>query len=244
MAEVVNTNLEKLFFAKILEDSNQFYKVEPFFFRNEQIRFVYEIIRDNYINGKDKIVPSPKQIWTMISTKDFDKTISKEGLKALLTENTQEISEEWFDRRYKAWKSSNHARDRVVDAIDMIKKMEDVDYDNVMDVVSRLKTSFNEIDIISNDDEDFGDDFDDPESHKQQVTLRKMSTGFSNMDKIMNGGWDHATFNIIMGETNVGKCCSYDTLINIKNKKNGYIQQIKIGDFFNLIKKEKKHKKS
>ena len=175
----------------------------------------------------------------MISTKDFDKTISKEGLKALLTENTQEISEEWFDRRYKAWKSSNHARDRVVDAIDMIKKMEDVDYDNVMDVVSRLKTSFNEIDIISNDDEDFGDDFDDPESHKQQVALRKMSTGFSNMDKIMNGGWDHATFNIIMGETNVGKCFIFNTLVKIRNKKTKKIQEIKIGDFFNMIKNKK-----
>ncbi len=205
MGEVVNTNLEKLFFAKILEDPNQFYKVLPFFFRNDQIRFVYEIIRDNYITGKDKIVPSPKQIWTMVSSQDIDKTISKEAFKALLTENTQEISDDWFDKRFKAWKSSNHARDRVVDAIDMIKKMEDVDYDNVMDVVGRLKNSFNEIDIMGNDDEDFGDDFDDPENHKQLISIRKMSTGFSNMDKIMNGGWDHATFNLIMGETNVGK---------------------------------------
>lgn len=205
MGEVVNTNLEKLFFAKILEDTAQFYKVEPFFFRNEQIRFIYEVIRDNYIHSKDKIVPSPKQIWTMVSTHDIEKKITKEALKGLLTENTQEVSDEWLDRRFKAWKSSNHTRNKVVDAIDLIKKMEDVDYDNVMDIVARLKNSFNEIDIISNDDEDLGDDFDDPENHKQLVSLRKMSTGFSNMDKIMGGGWDHATFNIIMGETNVGK---------------------------------------
>lgn len=205
MSEVVNTNLEKLFFAKILDDATQFYKIEPFFFRNEQIRFVYEVIRDNYINSKDKIVPSPKQIWTMISTHDTEKIISKEAFKSLLTENTNDLSPEWLDQRFKAWKSSNHTRNKVVEAIDMIKKMEDVDYDNVMDVVGRLKTSFNEIDIMGNDDEDFGDDFDDPENHKQQISLRKMSTGFSNMDKIMGGGWDHATFNIIMGETNVGK---------------------------------------
>ncbi len=205
MGEVVNTNLEKLFFAKILEDSTQFYKVEPFFFRNDQIRFIYEIIRDNYIHSKDKIIPSPKQIWTMVSTRDIDKKITKEALKGLLTENTQDVSDEWLDLRFKAWKSSNHTRNKVVDAIDLIKKMEDVDYDNVMDIVARLKNSFNEIDIMGNDDEDLGDDFDDPECHKQLVSLRKMSTGFSNMDKIMGGGWDHATFNIIMGETNVGK---------------------------------------
>ena len=240
MSEVVNTNLEKLFFAKILSDPNQFYKVEPFFFRNDQIRFVYEIIRDSYINSKEKVVPSPKQIWTMISLHDTEKLISMEVLKSLLTENTQDMSLEWFDKRYKAWKSSNHARDRVVNAIDLIKKMEDVDYDNVTDVVQRLKDSFNEIDIIGNDDEDFGDDFDNPDSHKQLLSLRKMSTGYSNMDRIMGGGWDHATFNILMGETNVGKCCSYDTLINVKNKQTGNIHQIKIGDFYNMIKNNKK----
>ena len=141
MGEVVNTNLEKLFFAKILDDATQFYKVEPFFFRNEQIRFVYEIIRDNYLNSKDKIVPSPKQIWTMISTHDTEKIVTKEAFKSLLTENTTDVSPEWLDLRYKAWKSSNHTRNKVVDAIDMIKKMEDVDYDNVMDVVQRLETN-------------------------------------------------------------------------------------------------------
>lgn len=239
MGEIVNTNLEKMFFAKILEDSAQFYKVEPFFFRNDQIRFIYEIIRDNYIHSKDKVVPSPKQIWTMVSTNDIDKKITKEAFKGLLTESTQDISDEWLDKRFKAWKSSNHTRNKVVDAIDLIKKMEDVDYDNVMGVVQRLKESFNEIDTISNDDEDLGDDFDDPESHKQLISLRKMSTGFSNMDRVMGGGWDHATFNLIMGETNVGKCLHYQSVIKIRNKQSGDIQEIKIGDFFDLIKSKK-----
>jgi Straboviridae DNA replication helicase len=205
MSEVVNTNIEKLFFAKILDDPAQFYKVEPFFFRNDQIRFIYEVIRDNYINSKDKVVPSAKQIWTMVSIHDTEKTITKEVLKLLLTEDTNDVAPEWLDKRFKAWKSSNHTRNKVVEAIDLIQKMDEIDYDNVMDIVGRLKESFNEIDVIGNDDEDLGDDFDDPDSHKQMVSMRKMSTGYSNMDKIMGGGWDHATFNIIMGETNVGK---------------------------------------
>ena len=236
MNEVVNTNIEKLFFAKILDDPAQFYKVEPFFFRNDQIRFIYEVIRDNYINSKDKVVPSAKQIWTMVSIHDVEKTISKEVLKLLLTEDTNDVSDEWLDKRFKAWKSSNHTRDKVVGAIDLIQKMDDINYDNVMDIVSRLKESFNEIDVIGNDDEDLGDDFDDPDSHKQLISMRKMSTGYSNMDKIMGGGWDHATFNIIMGETNVGKCESFDTQIVIKNKKTNKIYKIKIGDYFNMIK--------
>lgn len=239
MAEVVNTNLEKLFFAKIKEDPSQFYKVEPFFFRNEQIRFVYEIIREDYINGKDKIIASPSQAWTMITLHDTEKLITKEAFKSLYKETTENVNDEWIDKRFKAWKISNYARDRVVEAIDIIKKMEDVDYDNALEIVTRLKASFSEIEIISNDDEDLGDDFDDPESHKQMVSMRKMSSGFSNMDKIMGGGWDHATLNVLMGETNVGKCSDYQTVIKIKNKNTNDIKEIKIGDFFNLIKNNK-----
>ena len=239
MAEIVNTNLEKLFFAKIKEDPAQFYKVEPFFFRNEQIRFVYEILRNDYIKSKDKIVASPPQAWTMITLNDTEKIITKEAFKSLYKENTDSVNEEWLDRRFKAWKISNYARDRVVEAIDIIKKMEDVDYDNALEIVTRLKTAFSEIEVISNDDEDLGDDFDDPESHKQMISMRKMSTGFSNMDKIMGGGWDHATLNVLMGETNVGKCSDYQAFIKIKNKKTNIIKEIKIGDFFNLIKNNK-----
>lgn len=205
MSEVVNTNLEKLFFAKILEEPNQFYKVEPNFFENEQIRFIYEIIRINYIDSDEKIVPSPKQIWAMIQLNDSKKLITKESFKILFKESTQDISEEWLTKKFKAWKSSKYTRLKIYESIDIIKGMEEIDYDNVMDVVSRLKTTFSEIDVVSNDDEDLGDDFDDPDSHKQSIAIRKMSSGWSNIDKILSGGWDRATFNVIMGETNVGK---------------------------------------
>ncbi|MDY0268780.1 hypothetical protein [Trichloromonas sp.] len=232
-----NTNLEKLFFAKILEEPNQFYKVESKYFENELIRFVYDVIREYYINSKDKIVPSPKQVWSMVSLQDDKKLVSKEALKSLFTETTQDITDEWLDRSFKAWKSSKYTRDKIYESIDIIKNMDEVNYDNVMDIVGRLKKNFSEIDIISNDDEDLGGDFDDPEEHKQLISLRKIPTGWSNLDKILGGGWDHATFNIIMGETNVGKCLIFNTLIKIKNKKTNKIEKIKIGDFFNMIKK-------
>lgn len=232
-----NTNLEKLFFAKILEEPNQFYKVESKYFENELIRFVYDIIREYYINSTDKIIPSPKQVWSMISLQDDKKLVTKDALKSLFTETTQDLNDEWLEKMFKAWKSSKYTRDKIYESIDIIKNMDEVNYDNVMDIVGRLKKNFNEIDIISNDDEDLGGDFDDPEEHKQLVSLRKIPTGWSNIDKILGGGWDHATFNIIMGETNVGKCLIFNTLIKIKNKKTNKIKKIKIGDFFNMIKK-------
>lgn len=239
MAESINTNLEKLFFAKILEEPNQFFKVEPKYFENEHIRFIYGIVREYYIKSTDKIVPSVKQVWSMIGLNDTKKMITKEILKSLYTENTQDINDEWLDKKFKAWKSSKYTREKIYESIDIIKNMEEIDYDNVMNIVGRLKNNFSEIDLISNDDEDLGGDFDNPEEHKQQISMRKMPSGWSNVDKILGGGWDHATFSLIMGETNVGKCCTFDTYINIKNKNTGIIMKIKIGDFFNSIKNKK-----
>ena len=236
MAESVNTNLEKLFFAKILEEPNQFFKVESKYFENEHIRFVYDIIREYYIKCKDKIVPSHKQVWSMIGLVDTKKIISKEIFKSLYSENTQDINDEWLDKKFKAWKSSKYTREKIFESIDIIKNMEEIDYDNVMNIVSRLKANFSDIDTISNDDEDLGGDFDDPDEHKQLISQRKMSSGWSNIDKILGGGWDHATFNLIMGETNVGKCCVSDTYVKIRNKKTKEVKEVKIGDLFNQIK--------
>lgn len=237
MSKVVNTNIEKLFFAKILEEPNQFFKVEPVFFENQQIRFVYEVIREEYIKSNDKIVPSPKQVWAMIGLQDTEKIITKESFKSLYSENTENVEESWLDKHFRAWKSAKYTRLKIYESIDLIKNMGEIEYDDVMDVVSRLKGMFNEIDTISNDDDDLGGDFDDPEEHKQNVSLRKMKSGWSSIDKIMGGGWDHATLSLVMGETNVGKCLSSDTLIKIKNKKTNEIKQINIGDFFNMVKK-------
>lgn len=205
MADAANVNLEKAFFAQILSDPEQFYKVKPHFFINEQIRIVYDTIQNDYINSKNKKVPSPAQIWTMVSLVDDEKKVTKESLKILLKEDLSAYEDEWLITRFKSWKISKHTRDQLKDSIDLIKDMDEINLENVMDIAARLKDKFAEIDSLGSDDSDLGDDFDDPESHKQSISERKMQSGWSNIDKIMGGGWDHATFNIIMGETNVGK---------------------------------------
>ena len=205
MADSANVNLEKAFFAKILSEPDQFYKVKPHFFVNEQIRIIYDTIREDYINSKNKVVPSPNQIWTMVSLVDTDKKVTKESLKILLKEDLSSYENDWLDTKFKSWKISKHTRDQIKESIDLIKNMDEINYDNVMDIANRLKDKFAEVDSLTNDDNDLGDDFDDPESHKQLIAERKMPSGWSNIDRIMGGGWDHATLNIMMGETNVGK---------------------------------------
>jgi hypothetical protein len=236
MNEVVNTNLEKLFFHKILEEPKQIYKVESNFFENEQIRFIYDVVRNEYINSSDKIIPHKKQIWSMIQLVDLNKMITKDAFINLFSENTQNISDDWLEKRFKAWKSSKYSRQKMYESIDLIKNMEELDYDNVKSIVTKLKNNFAEIEFIDNDDDDLGSDFDDPENHKQHLSTTKMSSGWSNIDKLLAGGWDRATLNVIMGETSVGKCTTFLTNIKIRNKKTNKIENIKLGDFFNLIK--------
>lgn len=205
MIETINANLEKAFLIKILNEPDQFYKVKPHFFANDQIRLIYEVVRENYITSTNKIVPSFKQIWLMVSLVDTTNIVSKEAFTIIKNFDLSNYDNDWLDSRFKSWKVSKHTRDQIKESIDLIHGMDEINYDNVMDIAIRLKDKFAEIDSLSNDDADLGDDFDDPESHKQNVSMRKMASGWSNIDKILSGGWDHATLNILMGETNVGK---------------------------------------
>lgn len=221
MADVANVNIEKAFFAKILNEPEQFYKVKPHFFSNEQIRLIYEVVRDNYINDKDKIIPSPKQIWTMVSLIDTTKIVTKESFKIIMSEDLSEYQEEWLNPRFKSWKVSKHTRDQIKEGIDLIRDMDEINYDNVMDVAIRLKDKFAEIDSLNNDNDDLGDDFDDPESHKQLISEKKMTSGWGNVDNILGGGWDHSTLNLIMGETSIGKSMWLQN-ISVNLVENGY----------------------
>ncbi len=70
MAEVMNTNMEKHYFIYILDNPDQFSKVEPFFFKNSDIQFVYTVIREEYMRSESHIVPSVQQIYSMVKLAD------------------------------------------------------------------------------------------------------------------------------------------------------------------------------
>jgi hypothetical protein len=158
MQEVIDTNMEKLFFSYIMENSEQFYKVEPFFFKNTEISFVYQVIREEYLKSKNKVIPTPKQILAMVQLYDTDEKISKNVLKILLTENTKDVEMEWLEPRFKAWKLSNHSRSAVLKAIEQIRAIKDIDYDNVREVTQSIQNTFSTINQMDDDDNDLGDD--------------------------------------------------------------------------------------
>lgn len=234
--EVMNAQMEKFFFTWILEHPNQFYKIEPEFFKNDDIQFIYKVVRDEFMVSKDKKTPSPQQIVAMIKLRDPEEKISNNIIKNILKNDNSVHDQEWLDRKFKAWRLSNLAKNNVYESIELIRNLKDVDLDNVTDIVSTLKSMYSNIALIEDDDNDLGADFDDPEMHKQETSKNKISSGWGNVDIILSGGWDKGTFNVLMGETNCGKCCDYNTFIKIKNKKTNEIIEIKIGDFYKLLK--------
>ena len=232
--ETMNVQMEKNFFTWILEHPSQFFKVEPAYFKNDEIRFIYNIVKDEYVLSKN--VASPQQIVAMIKLYDPEEKINNNVIKVILKNDISVHDQTWLEQRFRAWKMSNEVKNKTYETIDLIRNLKDIDYDNVVDVVSKIKQVYNNISLIEDDDEDLGVDFDDAENHKQEVTTNKIPSGWGNVDTILQGGWDKGTFNVLMGETNCGKCQSSDTQIVIKNKKTGEIKKMKIGDVYQMIK--------
>jgi replicative DNA helicase len=205
MAEVMNTNMEKHYFIYILDNPDQFSKVEPFFFKNSDIQFIFAIIREEYIKSESHTVPSPQQIYSMVKLADQDNKINDKVIKLLLQSDNSDISAEWLVPRFKGWKIQNQLKGDMLKGIDMVRGIEEVNYDNIVDIAQKLKGMFGNVLLVDDDDQDLGEDFDDPESHKQQISKNSIPSGWSSIDSILNGGWSKSTLNVIMGETNVGK---------------------------------------
>lgn len=233
--EKLNSGMERIYFRYILDNPNQFEKVDPSFFKNDDIRFVYNVIREEYLLSKNKNVPLPKQIFAMLKLRSDERVISKELLSKLLKVN-DEYEKEWLEPRYKSWKLSNRLKSNIKTSIEYLREMDESNYDNVQDVASKLKNITNELDLIDDNEEDLGEDFDDPEAHRQDEEKYKIPSGWKSMDILMNGGWDYASLVVLLGETNVGKCLNPLSLLTLREKGTNKKIKMTIEDLFLIYK--------
>lgn len=204
----MTVSLEKIFFYFILKNKRYFDIVEPVYFKNMELQFVFNIIRKYILIKKDAEVPSPKQILEMVQLEDKDGIITKDILKAMLTVNLDEYDESNFILpKFNAWILANRLKSGTVDIIDETRNLDNKsDFDSVMDSANKIRAI---VDQMSNvnfaDDDDLGSDFDDPEMHVQDSSRFKIRSGFDTIDHMLGGGWDISTLNVIMAETNNGK---------------------------------------
>ena len=231
--------IEKIFFGYILQNKKYFPIVENYYFKNNEIQFVYKIIREYMLKGGSIELPSPKQILEMVIIEDKDGLITKDILKSMLTVNLEEYDELHFIiPRFNAWILGNKIKAGTVDIIDETRNLEGiVDLNGTMETVNKIKAI---VDNMSNtnflgEEDDLGSDFDNVECHVQDTSRFKIKSGIGTLDHMLGGGWDIGTLNVLMGETNSGKCFFGDSKLEIKNKKTGEIVKITGEKMFSKI---------
>lgn len=201
-------SLEKLFFTYILQNKKYFQIIEPYFFKNAQIQFVYKVIRDYILKDLDIAVPSPKQIWEMVSLNDKEELVTKESLKSMLTATLTDFDEKNFIvPKLNLFILSNKIKSSAGDIVDEARNIDSInDFDEAIAVAGKIKDLVHEMNNTSFvHDENLGSDFDDAEHHVQDSSKFKVKSGFETLDHMLGGGWDIQTLNCIMAMTNAGK---------------------------------------
>lgn len=204
----MTVTLEKVFLDYILDNRKYYDIVQPFFFKNNEIQFVYRVLRDYMILNTDANRPSPRQILEMVGMEDRDGNITKPILHSILDITRSSYDEETFVIPYfNAWVLRNRLRAGSVDILDETRGLDDVkDFLKVSDVADKIRAIVDDMTSLSFiKDDDIGSDFDNPEHHVQDFSKFKVKSGFETIDTMLGGGWDVNTLNIIMAETNGGK---------------------------------------
>ena len=234
----MTVSLEKIFFGYIIRNKRYFNIVESFFFKNTEIQFVYSILRKYMIKNSDVEVPHAKQILEMVNLEDQDGLITKEILRSILTVNMSEYDEANFILpKINAWILNNRLKSGTVDIIDETRNLDTLtDFEQTVIAANKIREIVDQMsktDFVN--DDDMGSDFDDPESHVQDTSKYKVRSGFETLDHMLGGGWDIQTLNVIMAETNNGKCFFVTTKCQIRNKNTGKEYIEKIGKIFSTI---------
>jgi hypothetical protein len=233
--------LEKIYFNYILKNKKYFDIVKPYFFRNSEIQFVYDVVRTYMIKSVENKVPTNRQILDMVNIEDKEGIITKEILKSILKVDLDEYSEKDFILpKFNSWILTNRIKTGAVDVVDETRGLEDIgDFDKAIEAANRIKGIIDEMSSTNFvQDDDLGSDFDEPENHVQDSSKFKVKCGFETIDHMLGGGWDVQTLNVIMAATNNGKCTFFDTNIFIKNKYKNGIYSKKIGRIFTEVRKK------
>jgi hypothetical protein len=232
-------SLEKIFFKYILVNKKYIYKVEPSYFKNPEINMIYNQVHKYMLENTDADMPKPAQIFEMVSLIDKEKKITKRNFKLLIQTDLNEYDEEKFIKpKLKAWILMERISDSSNYLIDKTRDLEngELTLERVEEIAGSIREEIQK-NTTSNfdDDDDLGSDFENPETHVQDHSTMKVRTDWASVDSMLGGGLDVKTLNILMGQTNSGKC-SYNSYIYIRNKITGDKNKVLINTFFNMQK--------
>lgn len=203
-------NLEKIFFNYIIRHREYFNIVESYYFQQSTINFIYDILR-NYIKTKPNVdIPSPKQLYDMVKIEDTEDNITIDIFKTLINIDFRDYDEENFIKpQFFAWITKNNTKLGLDIIIDKYRNSiaDETNLEVIKETLTDIRNIVNEkcsTEFLSADD-DLGSDFDDVENHVQDTSKYKVKSGLQCLDVMLGSGWDQASLNVLMAESNNGK---------------------------------------
>jgi archaellum biogenesis ATPase FlaH len=201
----MTSNLEKVIFHYILKKPALFSEIETHFFKNNTIAQLYEVAKKSYESSKVKESPTIPEIFELIKMKDVDNSMSNEVLKEALTSPLKNYRDNFLDEQTDIFITGNNNKMFLLEGIDLVQDADQSTPEAVANIREKLVELVDKRLKPRTDKTSLGLDFDDPASHNQDVFVNKVPTGWKSIDDLLNGGWDRKTFNVLMGETNIGK---------------------------------------
>lgn len=206
---------EKLIFAYALKRPQYLLSMGGDFYNNNDIQYLANNAKLFFQDYKES--PSCEQMKSII--KGDKKELSPEIVDAIYNVEINAYEDEYLKNMTERWIKFRAFNHNLFEAATMIKTS-DITLDNVETIVTKAATLVGDTNLISFD-RDLGDDFWDPESHKN-IKSDKIASTWEYWNKVSHGGLDHKTLTVYIGGTNVGKSivlCN-DAANYVRNGKN------------------------
>lgn len=194
---ISGSEFEKLILKYNLNSSEYHEKIEPDFFENRQIRFVFEYTKKFY--RKYSKLPNKSQLFLLLKV---DKTpVTQSDLDAIWETDISEYDPEWLKESTQSWILWKGLTNSLIDAVEYTKTVKATP-ENIRNIIDSVKSIIN----TKNQtvfDSGLGLDFWDFDSHKPGKH-EKITTTHNWIDQFV-GGYRPGTLNVYAGLANVGK---------------------------------------
>ena len=227
-----NEQVEPIWFCSIVSDPMYIESAKAGFFKDKRHQEAFKIVKSFW--KKYSEIPTPTQVKGAIKMLGLSEQLPESQIDALFSYNLQDYDTQWLRENTEAWIEWKNLEQSALDSISYIKSTK-VDVDNIKDVVNTFKSI-----IVDRNNLDFsfnlGLDFTDPDAHKQPKNST-FSSGYDFIDLALGGGWSAKSLYVLLGSPKSGKCSTGSA--QIRNTFDNRIYNIKLEEFFNLIKQNK-----
>ena len=201
--------------------------IEPRYFQESKYQLVFKKIKE-FVDKYHK-KPAVDDVKVLLET---DETLTRE-----VTDNCHLYLDKVRDNvkihknkdfvidESERWVKSNALELAIVDSMDIVEKKKPTG--PIEDLVKKALS----ISFTSEMGMEYLEDWDN------QYAFYTSKDAFFPVDievinKALNGGFRRKTISCFVGRTNIGKCVFYNSLISLRNKHTGEIEELSIGEFY------------